>query len=218
MKFDIITIFPKIFDSYFNESILARARKNGLIQIKIHNLRDYTADKHKSVDDSPYGGGPGMVMRADVIAKAITKIKSQKSNLKSKVILFSPASKKFTQKDAQRLSKYGQLIFVCGRYEGVDCRAEKYIADEVFSIGDFVLSGGEIPAMTVIESVSRLIKGVLGKSESIEEKRYGIGVPVFTRPEEVVIKGKKRAVPKILMSGDHKKIEEWRKSQTKTPA
>ena len=213
MKFEIITIFPKIFDSYFGESILARARKKKLIQIKVHNLRDYTADKHKTVDDSPYGGGPGMVMRADVIAKAITKIKSQKSNLKSKVILFSPASKKFTQKDAQRLSKYGQLIFVCGRYEGVDCRAEKYIADEVFSIGDFVLSGGEIPAMAVVEAVSRLIPGVLGKSESIEEKRYGVGVPVYTRPEVLEYKGKKYRVPKVLLSGNHRKIAEWRESR-----
>ncbi len=213
MKFEIITIFPKIFDSYFGESILARARKKKLIQIKVHNLRDYTADKHKTVDDSPYGGGPGMVMRADVIAKAITKIKSQKSNLKSNVILFSPAGKKFTQKDAQRLSKYGQLIFVCGRYEGVDCRAEKYIADEVFSIGDFVLSGGEIPAMAVVEAVSRLIPGVLGKSESIEEKRYGVGVPVYTRPEVLEYKGKKYRVPKVLLSGNHRKIAEWRESR-----
>ncbi|MBI2052526.1 MAG: tRNA (guanosine(37)-N1)-methyltransferase TrmD [Candidatus Sungbacteria bacterium] len=215
MKFDIITIFPKIFDSYFNESILARAQKKELIQIKVHNLRDYTADKHKSVDDSPYGGGVGMVMKADVIATAIAKLKKQKSKIKSKAILFSPAGERFTQKDAQRLSKYNQLVLICGRYEGIDHRVEKYLADEVFSIGDFVLSGGEIPAMVLVESVSRLIKGVLGKTESIEEKRYGVGVPTFTRPEEVVIKGKKHVVPKILLSGDHKKIEEWRKAQIK---
>ncbi len=233
MRFDIITIFPHIFDSYFNESILARAQKNKLIQIKIHNLRDYTADKsrsrsdrgsstrwsgHKSVDDSPYGGGPGMVMRADVIALAITKVKTPhfaeatrgKQNSKSRVILFSPAGKKFAQKDAQRLSKYGQLVLVCGRYEGIDNRVEKYLADEIFSIGEFVLSGGEIPAMAVVESVSRLIKGVLGKEESIEEKRYGVGVPAYTRPETVVIDGKNRTVPKVLLSGEHKKIAAWR--------
>lgn len=213
MRFDIITIFPKIFDSYFNESILARAQKSKLIEIKTHNLRDYTEDKHNTVDDSPYGGGPGMVMRADVIATAVAKLKSKNEKGKSRIILFSPAGKKFTQKDAQRLSKYNQLVLVCGRYEGIDNRVEKYLADEIFSVGDFVLSGGEIPAMALVESVSRLIKGVLGKSESIEEKRYGIGVPAFTRPEEVVIKGKKRIVPKVLLSGDHKKIEEWRKSQ-----
>ena len=225
MRFDIITIFPNIFDSYFNESILARAKEKKLVEIKIHNLRDWAEDKHKTVDDSPYGGGPGMVMRPDVIATAVAKVKSQprrskggrgsdtKASEKTKVILFSPAGKKFTQKDAQRLSKYNQLILVCGRYEGIDRRAEKYIADEIFSIGDFVLSGGEIPAMAVVESVSRQIKGVLGKQESIEEKRYGIGVPAYTRPESVIIKGKKRAVPKVLVSGDHKKIEEWRKSQ-----
>ena len=166
-----------------------------------------------------------MVMRPDVIATAVAKVKSQprrskggrgsdtKASEKTKVILFSPAGKKFTQKDAQRLSKYNQLVLVCGRYEGIDRRAEKYIADEIFSIGDFVLSGGEIPAMAVVESVSRQIKGVLGKQESIEEKRYGVGVPTYTRPESVIIGGKKRSVPKILISGDHKKIAEWRKSQ-----
>jgi tRNA (guanine37-N1)-methyltransferase len=225
MRFDIVTIFPNIFDSYFNESILSRAKEKKLIEINIHNLRDYTEDKHKTVDDSPYGGGPGMVMRADVLVRAISKIKNQprrseggrgsdtKSSEKTRVILFSPAGKKFTQKDAQRLSKYSQLVLVCGRYEGVDHRIEKYVADEIFSIGDFVLSGGEIPAMAVVESVSRQIKGVLGKEESIEEKRYGIGVPTYTRPESVVIKNKNRIVPKVLISGDHKKIEEWRVSR-----
>lgn len=219
MRFDIVTIFPKIFDSYFNESILARAREKKLIEINIHNLRDYTEDKHKTVDDSPYGGGPGMVMRPDIITRAVDAlVKSEARNpkpetKKSRVILFSPAGKKFTQKDAQRLSKYSQLILVCGRYEGIDHRVEKYVADEIFSIGDFVLSGGEIPAMVVVESVSRQIKGVLGKEESIEEKRYGVGVPVYTRPESVVIKGKNRIVPKVLISGDHKKIAAWRVSR-----
>ena len=214
MRFDIITIFPNIFDSYFNESILSRAKEKKLIEINIHNLRDYTEDKHKTVDDSPYGGGPGMVMRADIISKAVDALVKSETK-KSRVILFSPAGKKFTQKDAQRLSKYNQLILVCGRYEGIDHRIEKYVADEIFSIGDFVLSGGEIPAMAVVESVSRQIKGVLGKEESIEEKRYGVGVPTYTRPESVNIKGKNRVVPKILISGDHKKIEEWRKDQIK---
>lgn len=215
MRFDIITIFPKIFDSYFNESILARAQAKKLIQIKIHNLRDYTSDKHKTVDDSPYGGGPGMVMRPDVLVGAISKIKNKKLKIKTRIILFSPAGKKFTQKDAQRLSKYNQLILICGRYEGIDYRVEKYLADEVFSIGDYVLSGGEIPAMIVVESVSRLIKGVLGKEESIEEKRYGVGLPAYTRPEAVIINGKKRIAPKVLLSGDHKKIEKWRRAQIK---
>ena len=213
MRFNIVTIFPRIFDSYFSESILARAQKKKLIKIKIHNLRDWATDKHRSVDDSPYGGGPGMVMRADVIAAAITKLKAKSEKRKIKVILFSPAGKKFTQKDAQRLAKYDRLILICGRYEGVDHRVEKYLAGDVFSIGDYVLSGGEIPAMIVVESVSRLIKGVLGKQESIEEKRYGVGVPVYTRPESVLIKGKKRRVPRVLLSGDHKKIEAWRRAQ-----
>ncbi|MBI4120199.1 MAG: tRNA (guanosine(37)-N1)-methyltransferase TrmD [Parcubacteria group bacterium] len=225
MRFDIVTIFPKIFDSYFSESILARAQKKKLIQVKVHNLRDYTTDKHRSVDDSPYGGGPGMVLRADIIATAVAKVKSphfakamrgkQKSRVKSKVILFSPAGKRFTQKEAQRLSKYNQLVLICGRYEGVDYRVEKHVADEVFSVGDYVLSGGEIPAMVVVESVSRLVKGVLGKEESIEEKRWGVGVPAYTRPESVVIGGKKRRVPMVLLSGNHKKIVEWRRSRIK---
>lgn len=215
MRFDIVTIFPHIFDSYFNESILSRAQAKKLIQIKIHNLRDYTSDKHKTVDDSPYGGGPGMVMRADVIATAVAQIKSKSEKGKSKIILFSPAGKKFAQKDAQRLSKYNQLILICGRYEGIDYRVEKYLADEVFSMGDYVLSGGEIPAMIVVESVSRQIKGVLGKEESIEEKRYGVGLPAYTRPEIVIINGKKRIAPKVLLSGDHKKIAEWRQKNAK---
>jgi len=216
MHFDIITIFPEIFNSFLKESLLAKAQEKKIIKINIHNLRKWAGGKHQVVDDSPYGGGPGMVVRADIIARAISKIKNKKS--KSRTILFSPVGKKFTQKDAQRLSKYNQLVFTCGRYEGVDYRVEKYMADEIFSVGDYVLSGGEIPAMIVVEAVSRLVKGVLGKEESIEEKRYGVGVPVYTRPEAVIIKGKKRAVPKVLLSGDHKKIAEWRRAQIKNPS
>jgi tRNA (guanine37-N1)-methyltransferase len=202
IKFDIITIFPDIFDSYFNESIIKRAQNKGLIKINIHDLRDYTVDKHKTVDDSPYGGGPGMVMMVEPIYKAVKKIGKNK---KSKVILFSAKGKKFDQKMAKRFSKLNNLIMICGRYEGVDERVAKKIADEEISIGDYVLTGGEIPAMIVVDAVSRLIPGVLGKKESLEELKGSY--PAYTRPEEF----NKWQVPKILLSGDHKKIKEWRK-------
>jgi len=206
-RFDIITIFPEILDSYFNESLLKKAQEKGLFKIKLHNLRDYTSDKHCKVDDSPYGGGPGMVLKAEPIARAVKSIKEKK---KSRVILFSLRGKKFDQKEAHRLAKYGQLIFICGRYEGVDERAAKYVADEEISIGDYILSGGELPAAIVIEAVSRLVPGMLGKPESLEEKKGSY--PVYTKPESVKLKGINRAVPKELLSGNHKKIEEWRNS------
>jgi tRNA (guanine37-N1)-methyltransferase len=211
IKFEIITIFPDIFSSYFNESIISRAQKKSLIKINIHNLRDFTDDKHKTVDDSPYGGGPGMVMKIEPILKAVQSSKSKVKNQKSKVILFSTRGKKFDQKMAQRFSKSNQLILICGRYEGIDERVAKHIADEEVSIGDYVLTGGEIPAMIVIDAVSRFIPGVLGKHESLEEIKGSY--PVYTRPEKIVINKKKRAAPKILLSGNHQKIEKWRKRQ-----
>jgi tRNA (guanine37-N1)-methyltransferase len=205
MKFNIITIFPEIFNSYFNESIIKRAQEKKLVNIKIHNLRDFTDDKRKTVDDSPYGGGPGMVMMAEPILRVVNKIKKDKA----KVILFSLRGKKLDQKMAKRFSKLDQLIMICGRYEGVDERVAKYIVDEEVSIGDYVLTGGEIPAMIVVDAVSRFIPGVLGKHESLEEIKGSY--PVYTRPESIIINKKKRVVPEVLLSGDHKKIEEWRK-------
>lgn len=207
-QFDIITIFPKILDSYFSESLLKKAQDNGLLKIQTHNLRDFTNDKHKKVDDSPYGGGPGMVLKAEPIAKAVEKLKVKGDKVKTRTILFSLRGKKFNQKEAHRLAKYDQLIFICGRYEGVDERVAKFVADEELSIGDYVLSGGELPAAIVVESVSRLVPGVLGKLESLEELKGTY--PVYTKPEAVEIKNKNRKVPKVLLSGDHKKIEEWR--------
>lgn len=219
MIFDIITIFPDIFKSYFSESIIKRAQKKHLIKVNIHNLRNYTSDKHKTVDDKPYGGGPGMVLKIEPIyksicsilkssklqktsSKQIPKLKFQKS--KTKIILLSPRGKRFDQKMAKRFSKLDNLILICGRYEGVDERIAKYIADEEISIGDYVLTGGEIPAMIVVDAVSRLIPGVLGKQESLEEIKGSY--PVYTRPE----KFGKWSVPKVLLSGHHKKIKEWR--------
>src|SRR3989344_1530436 len=217
MRFDIVTIFPKIFDSYFNESILRRARKKKLISVYTHDSRKYSKDKHRTVDDKPYGGGPGMVMRADVVTNAVNGIRNKELGIRERIILFSPAGKKFTQKDAERYAKkYDRIIMICGRYEGVDERVAKHIADEVVSIGDYVISGGEIPAMVVVEAVSCLIPGVLGKEESAETKRLGVGVPQYARPEVIDIGGKKRRAPPILLSGDHKKIEEWRKKHKRT--
>lgn len=214
MKFDIITIFPKILDSYFNESLLKKAADKGLLTISAHNLRDFTKDKHHKVDDRPYGGGPGMVLKADVVADAVKAVKKKK---KSRVILFSLRGKKFNQTEAHRLSKYDQLIFICGRYEGVDERVAKAVADEEISMGDFVLAGGELPAAIVIEAVSRLVPGVLGKLESLEENKGSY--PVYTKPEMLKMKvkgGKMKAlkVPEVLMSGNHKKIDEWRRENS----
>lgn len=226
MRFDIITIFPDIFDSYLNESILKRAQKNKSIQIKIHNLRDFTADKHNKVDDKPYGGGPGMVLKIEPIVGAISSILRIKNvelriKKKTKVVLFTPAGEQFDNKIAADLAKkYDQLILICGRYEGIDARVEKVIKNlklkiENLSIGSYVLTGGELPAMVLIDAVSRQISGVLGKEESLEEKRFGIGAPAYTRPEAFIYKGKKYAVPKVLLFGNHKKIEEWRKKKSK---
>jgi tRNA (guanine37-N1)-methyltransferase len=219
MKFHIITIFPDIFESYFNESILKRAQKEKLIDIKKYNLRDFTNDKHKKIDNTPYGGGAGMVMQIEPIYNCVSAIKSEIKNSKSlRTILFSAKGKKYNQKDAKRLSKYENLILICGRYEGVDERVAKYVADEEFSIGEYILTGGEIPAMVLVDSVSRLISGVLGNPESLKEESFNsmevknsklkdnLEYPQYTKPEN--FEGWK--VPKVLLSGNHKKIEEWR--------
>ncbi len=226
MRFDIITIFPKIFSakdgSYLNESILKRAQKNKLIDIKVHNLRDFTKDKHHKVDDRPFGGGPGMVFKIEPLVRAVSKLISYKFKnlktykLKTKVILFTPGGKQFDNKIAKQLAdKYDNLILICGRYEGIDARLEKVIKNcklkiENLSIGPYVLTGGELAAIVLIDSVARQIPGVLGKQESLEERRSGIGLPVYTRPEIFEYRGKRYKVPKVLLSGDHKKIEEWR--------
>ncbi len=228
MKFNVITIFPQIFSSYFNESILKRAQKNKLIEINVHNLRDYTTDKHKTVDDTPYGGGAGMVMKIEPIYKAVESIKPKvKKSIKSRIILFSAKGKKYTQSDAKRLSKYDNLILICGRYEGVDERVAEHLADEEISIGDYVLTGGEIPAMILIDSISRLIPGVLGNADSLKEESFNslkakshppvgkagklkakLEYPQYTKPE-IFLDWK---VPKILLSGNHSEIEKWREN------
>ena len=218
IKFDIITILPDIFSSYFSESLIDRAQKKKLIKINVHNLRDWTSDKHKTVDDKPFGGGLGMVMKVEPIFKAIRDLK--KKNKKSKVVLFTPRGKKFNQKIAHQLSKMDQLILICGRYEGIDERVAKHIVDIELSIGDYVLMGGEIPAMIVIETVSRLVPGVIGKEELLKQrvtKEKGfIEYIQYTRPEIFSPrKGTKWKVPEVLLSGDHKKIEQWHQKHKK---
>ena len=227
MTFDIITIFPNIFRSYFNESIIKRAQEKKLVKINIHNLRDYTIDKHKKVDDRPYGGGPGMILMVEPIFKAVTALKKRTAkseqrtvNKRQKVILFSPKGKKFNQQMAQKFSKLDQLIIICGRYEGVDERVAKHIADEEISIGDYVLTGGELPSMVVVDAVARLIPEVI-KKDSLKEESFGLiadsrkqkaaiaEYPQYTRPEN--FRGWR--VPKTLLSGHHRKIKEWRESK-----
>lgn len=237
MKFDIITIFPNIFDSYFHESILKRAQKEKLIEINVHNPRDFSKNKHRKVDDTPYGGGAGMVMQIEPIYRAVSSIisnlKSQISNKlqtskskksKTRIILFSAKGEKYTQADAKRLSKYDNLILICGRYEGVDERVAQHVADEEISIGDYVLTGGEIPAMVLVDSISRLVPGVLGNPSSLKEESFSnltptpknynlkanLEYPQYTKPEE--FNGWK--VPKVLLSGNHEEIEKWRKEKS----
>ena len=239
MRFHVITIFPDIFDSYMNESIIGRAREKKLIDIKFYNPRDFIKapkNNYRPVDDRPYGGGPGMVMRAEPLIKAIEKVlaglrpakvlgsprpkfeglgqtvrKAQTQPPKVKIINFSPSGKKFTTEYAKNsVKKYTDIIFICGRYEGIDARIDKIFKTENISIGDYVLTGGELPAMVLIDSISRQIKGVLGKFESLEEERISSS-EVYTRPEVLKYKNKNYKVPKVLLSGNHKEIEEWKK-------
>jgi len=275
-NFNIITIFPKIFESYFSESIIKRAQDEGKIKINVHNLRDWTNDKHKKVDDTPYGGGAGMVLKVEPIYKAVQAVqniqdtenvkdvesikiplnpplrkgednkqgdKTTRTSTASRTILFSAKGKKYTQSDAERLSQYDNLILICGRYEGVDERIAEHIADEEISIGDYVLTGGEIPAMALVDSIARLLPGVLGNPKSLEEESFN-GVENIKNVEDKIypvrhaadakfsnkIKDFERIceypqytkpenfkgwkTPEVLLSGNHKEIGEWRKKHT----
>jgi len=239
MTFHIITLFPESFTSYLNESILARAQKSKLIKFKFYNPRDFAKPTEASrvrakngigeekpylrVDDKPYGGGPGMILQAEPVIKAVEaalrtvlklkvhkvcKVNSKTENCR--IIHLSPAGEKFTNAYAGKVSKkYDHIIIVCGRYEGIDARVKKIFKGDEISIGDYVLTGGELPAMVMIDSISRQIEGVLGNAKSVEEKRIA-SHDAYTRPEILEYKGKKHRVPKILKSGNHKAIDEWR--------
>jgi len=212
ITFDIITIFPDIFNSYISESLIARAQKKKLIKIKTHDLRNFADDTRGTVDGRPFGGGLGMVLKPEPIFKALKNIKKAK---KSKIILFTPRGQMFNQKMAGKLAKLDQVIFICGRYEGVDQRVAEKMADMEVSIGDYDLMGGELPAMIAIEAISRLVPGVLGKEALLEERVTKSGGFIeyaqYTRPEVF----NKWKVPTVLLSGDHKKIEKWKSEHGK---
>ncbi len=218
MRFDLLTIFPRSLDSYFNESILKRAQQKKLITITTHDIRRSATDKHHTVDDKPYGGGAGMVMKVDVVHRALKRLYPRK-NKSTRVILLSPRGSFYTQADAQRLKKYKRLILIAGHYEAIDARIEDYV-DEILSVGPYVVTGGELPAAIIIDSVARLLPGVVGKEASIADESYThhdthgytIEYPHYTRPE--IYNGKK--VPDTLLSGNHAAIAAWRQKKSST--
>ncbi|MFH0840381.1 MAG: tRNA (guanosine(37)-N1)-methyltransferase TrmD [bacterium] len=227
MKFQIITIFPNILQSYFNESLLKRAQENKIIEIKNHDLRKWTTDNHKTVDDTPTGGGPGMIMKIEPLYKAIQEITKTKivekvmgiiKPRKKKIVLLSAKGKTWNQALAKEYSKLDELILICGRYEGVDERIKEFI-DEEISIGDYVMTGGELGAAVIIDSITRLIPGVLGNEQSSEDESHSepgiLEYPQYTKPEVFVADGKEYKTPDVLMSGNHQKIREWREKQKK---
>lgn len=211
MQFDIISIFPDIFSGFLGESLISKAIAKRLISVRTHYLRKWTTDRHQTVDGKAYGGGPGLVLKIEPIFKAVKSLKPK--SLKSKIILFSPRGKQMNQAMVKRWAKYSQLVFICGRYEGVDERVADHIADEVVSVGPYVLNGGEVAAMAAIEAVARLVPGFMHDAGSQTKEDH----PQYTKPPVFIMKtGKSKAksqklkVPEVLLSGDHAKIKEWR--------
>ena len=212
MIFDVLTLFPLMFDSPLSASILKRAIEAGLIEVNVHDIRDFAKGKHKQADDRPYGGGSGMVMMPQPIADALKAIPDAGEHEKRRVILLSPQGRTFDQAYAEELAEFDRLVFICGHYEGIDERIRDLYVDEELSIGDYVLTGGELGAMVVIDAVSRLMPGVVGDPGSLIEESFSDGLleyPQYTRPE--VFEG--RRVPEVLLSGHHENIRRWRKSQ-----
>jgi tRNA (guanine37-N1)-methyltransferase len=210
MKIDVLTLFPAMFAGPLDESIVKRAREAKLLDLKIHNLRDWTHDRHKTVDDRPFGGGPGMLLKVEPLFEAVENLQREKT----KVVLLSPSGKKFDQSIARELAQSEDLILVCGSYEGFDERVREALADDELSIGDYVLTNGALPAMVVIDAVVRLLPGVLGDDESSQDESFSAGLleyPQYTRPAE--FRGMK--VPEVLLSGNHAGIEKWRREQAK---
>lgn len=212
MKIDIITLFPEMFGGVFGDSIIKRAIDKKILEINFTQLRDFAFDKHKQVDDSPFGGGSGMVLKPEPMYRAVRAVlKNSEENLSKKIIITDPSGKVFNQSKAKELAKFDRLIFICGHYEGFDARIYD-LADEIISIGDYVLTGGELPAMVIIDSVARMLPNVLGSAESAETDSFfnGIlGFPQYTRPRE--FEGK--FVPEVLLSGNHAEIKKWREEQ-----
>jgi len=210
MKFDVVTIFPEFFQGPFEYGVVAKARQAGSLSIRIHNLRDWTSDRHKTVDDRPFGGGPGMLLKPEPVFEAIESLKREKT----RVILMSPAGRKFDQATARELSGREHLLLVCGSYEGFDERIREHVADDELSIGDYVLTNGALPAMVVIDAVTRLLPGVLGDDESSRDESFSenlLEYPHYTRPAD--FRGMK--VPEVLLSGNHAEIAKWRAEQAR---
>ncbi len=211
MRIDIITIFPKMFSQVLNESIIKRAQAKGKLKVLTHDLRDYTLDKHRKIDDRPFGGGSGMVIQVEPVFRALQAVKKMIKG-KAKVVLLCPQGKRFNQAYAKKLSACGNLILICGHYEGVDDRVRQYLVDEEISIGDYILTGGELPAMVLVDSLVRLIPGVLGDKNSLNFESFEgnlLEYPQYSRPA----KFRNWQVPEVLVSGDHNKISAWRKHQ-----
>ena len=211
MRFHLITLFPEACEAYLNASIIGRARKENKIRISYQNPRDFVSNKWGKVDERPYGGGPGMVMSALPVVRAVQEaIKGKRRPL---IVWFSPSAKQFTNKSADALAKYSDIVLVCGRYEGIDERAVKILKTlapvKKFAVGEATLTGGEVPALVIVDAVTRRLPGVLGKDASVEERRVASSV-VYTRPEVIKWKGKRHVVPKVLRTGHHKNIDEWR--------
>jgi tRNA (guanine37-N1)-methyltransferase len=206
VRVDILTIFPGIFDGPLRESLLGKAVASGLVEVNVHDIRDHATDKHRQVDDEPFGGGPGMVMKAEPIVRAVESL----GEGDKRVVLLSPAGRRLDQALVRKLAGAPWLVLIAGRYEGVDERVAEALSAEEVSIGDYVLSGGEVPALVVLEAVTRLVPGVVGKEESLARESFEDGIldhPHYTRPQEF----RGRRVPEVLTSGDHARIEEWRR-------
>jgi tRNA (guanine37-N1)-methyltransferase len=212
MHFDILTLFPRMFETPFQESIIERAVAQGLISITVHNIRDYATDKHRVTDDTPYGGGGGMIMKPEPIFQAVEGVLGTDASPQVPVILLSPQGRLFTQKVAWELVNHPRILLICGRYEGVDERVRRFLANDELSIGDYVLTGGEIPAMVVVDAVTRLVPGVLGDPGATRKDSHADGVlehPQYTRP--AVFRG--HGVPEVLVSGNHAAVDLWRRRE-----
>lgn len=209
IKFDIVTIFPQMIEAALGEGVLSRGIAKGLLDVTVHDLRDYAFDRHRSVDDVPYGGGPGMVMKPEPLVRAVERIRATRGEPDA-VILLTPQGRPFRQAEAARLSGLAHVVLLCGRYEGMDERVRELVATEELSIGDYVLSGGELPALVVVDAVSRLVPGVVGDEQSVEEDSFSRGLldyPHYTRPAEFA----GRRVPDVLLSGHHAEVRRWRR-------
>ena len=209
MKFDIVTIFPRMIQAGLAEGVMSRGIERGLLDVRVHDLRDHTTDRHRSVDDIPYGGGPGMVMKPEPFVRAVENIRGTRGT-PGAVVMLSPQGRPFTQLEARRLSGLAHVVLLCGRYEGMDERVRELVATEELSIGDYVLSGGELPALVVVDAVSRLVPGVVGDEGSVEAESFSHGLldyPQYTRPAEYA----GHQVPDVLLSGHHAEVRRWRK-------